>query len=757
MVKKLLSWILLGALLLSLSAPVHAAPRVVLLEGIDVSYAQGKIDWDTAAEHVDFVIIRCGFGQDRTEQDDEQWVRNADACTRLGIPFGVYLYSYATTDAAARSEAAHVLRLVKNYQIAFPIFLDVEDVTIQSKCSKEDILRHVTIFCEIIADAGYTPGVYSNANFWKDYMPSPEYSKWERWVAQWNNPVHESRPYCAWQYTSEGKIPGIDGYVDRDYWYGFQTKQECSHSYTSAIAKAPTCTEPGTKRYTCSMCNHSYDESIPAKGHNITTTKIPPTCATEGSIVSICSSCGYASTETIPPRGHNVTESIIPATCAADGSRTFTCITCGFVYQEKIPAKGHTVTETTVPPTCNTSGSKIFTCTTCGYVYQEEIPATGHVVTETIVPPTCTAPGNKILICTTCGYVYQEAIPAKGHTLSNHLIPPTCTENGVNRVTCSVCNYSYDESLPAKGHDLSNFLIPPTCTENGVNKAACANCDYSYDEILPAKGHQFTETVVPPTDGQAGYTIFTCHCGYSYVSDEIYCPKHVSDNGTITKAPTETECGEKVYHCVTCGSLLETEILPPTGNHASQCPSAAFTDVPALSHWAHKGIDFCVKEGLFRGVSETRFDPDGIMTRAMLVTVLWRFEGCPAASTPCDFADVEPGSWYADAVAWAQESAIVKGVGQNYFDPMGEVTREQFATILYRRKANASEPTVPESTLYTFPDACSVSDYAKLPFAWAVQKGYINGTYINGNVYLDPQGFVTRAQAATIIQRLAQQ
>lgn len=114
--------------------------------GIDVSKHQGDIDWDTVAQHIDFAIIRCGFGDDMESQDDPYWYRNVEACTRLGIPFGVYIYSYAMTDEEARSEAQHVLRLLEGYEPTLPVYLDLEDEKyILPNCSKEDILRHTKI------------------------------------------------------------------------------------------------------------------------------------------------------------------------------------------------------------------------------------------------------------------------------------------------------------------------------------------------------------------------------------------------------------------------------------------------------------------------------------------------------------------------------------------------------------------------------------------------------------------------------------
>ena len=95
--------------------------------GIDVSYSQGQINWPEIKNHIDFAIIRCGYGDNIESQDDAYWKYNADACTRLNIPFGVYIYSYAANDTQSRSEAEHVLRLIRGYKLSYPVYLDLEE------------------------------------------------------------------------------------------------------------------------------------------------------------------------------------------------------------------------------------------------------------------------------------------------------------------------------------------------------------------------------------------------------------------------------------------------------------------------------------------------------------------------------------------------------------------------------------------------------------------------------------------------------
>lgn len=262
-------------------------------KGIDVSHHQGSIDWDTVAPNIDFAIVRCGYGDDLTEQDDRYWYQNADACTRLGIPFGVYLMSYAVTDEQARSEAQHVLRLIDGYEPTLPIYLDLEDTKyILPNCSNEDILRHAQIFCDILEDAGYNVGVYANYNWWTNYLTDPAYDQWSRWIARYASATGYDKSYDMWQYSDSGSIPGISGNVDLDYWYGpFPDAHE--HSYTSSVTEQPTCTQNGIRSYACS-CGDSYTEIIPATGHAYSAQVTQPTCTAQGYTTHTCTVCGHS-------------------------------------------------------------------------------------------------------------------------------------------------------------------------------------------------------------------------------------------------------------------------------------------------------------------------------------------------------------------------------------------------------------------------------------------------------------------------------
>ena len=186
-------------------------------KGIDVSEFQGNIDWQTVKNSgIDFAIIRCGYGSDYSDQDDAKWLRNVSECERLGIPYGVYIYSYANTTAKARSEAEHVLRLLKGHNPTYPVYYDLEDKVV-SNAGRSAIINFANIFCSTIEANGYKAGIYANLNWWDTKLNDSSLNKYEKWVAQWNYRCTYDGDYRLWQCTSDGSVPGISGRVDLNF------------------------------------------------------------------------------------------------------------------------------------------------------------------------------------------------------------------------------------------------------------------------------------------------------------------------------------------------------------------------------------------------------------------------------------------------------------------------------------------------------------------------------------------------------------
>ena len=184
-------------------------------KGIDVSSYQGKIDWEKVKPYIDFAIIRCGYGNDDVRQDDVYYERNSELCMELNIPFGVYLYSYATTLEEARSEVLHTLRLIKDKQLEYPVFLDVESKR-QMALPKEKLTEIVKYYCDEIQNAGYYVGIYASLDRFNSNLDSKELDAFDKWVAEWNDRFTYKGEAGMWQNTSHEDIPGIDSRVDGD-------------------------------------------------------------------------------------------------------------------------------------------------------------------------------------------------------------------------------------------------------------------------------------------------------------------------------------------------------------------------------------------------------------------------------------------------------------------------------------------------------------------------------------------------------------
>ena len=318
---------------------------------------------------------------------------------------------------------------------------------------------------------------------------------------------------------------------------------------------------------------------------------------------------------------------------------------------------------------------------------------TDYGTTERTVPATCGKAGRVDTICGNCGEVIstRELPPTGAHDWGNGVVTtaPTETTPGVRTFTCTVCSQTRTETIPATG----------------------------------AHDYRFTKNVAPTcTDG--GYDLYTCSgCGATERRNLTDAAGHKWDGGTVTTAPTETTPGVRTFTCTVC-SQTRTEAIPATGastcTGGPSCPSYGLHDVAGPDYWAHKGIDYCVRNRLMSGVA--------------------------------------PGAWYYNAVAWAYCNDVTSGTSATTFTPNAAITRQQLVTFLYRYTVKyAPEFTGNAAPISAFPDAGSVANWAYAAMSWAVGNGLIKGNaHDNGLDYLDPNGSATRAQTATIIMRYCQ-
>lgn len=200
-------------------------------KGIDVSKWQGNIDWEKVKPEIDFAIIRLGFGQKTL---DDKAKRNISELNRLGIPYGVYWFSYAYTMEMARNEAKSAIKHLKELgaKLSYPVYFDWEYDS--RKYAKEHgvtvnntLLRNMAItFCEEVKAAGYHPGIYANPDYVENYFGKEIFEKYDLWLAHYTS--KKSMEVNMWQYSSKGKVEGISGNVDMNY---------CYFDYPANIAK----------------------------------------------------------------------------------------------------------------------------------------------------------------------------------------------------------------------------------------------------------------------------------------------------------------------------------------------------------------------------------------------------------------------------------------------------------------------------------------------------------------------------------------
>ena len=414
----------------------------------------------------------------------------------------------------------------------------------------------------------------------------------------------------------------------------------------------------------------------------------------------------------------------------------------------------HSYKDVVTAPTCTEKGYTTHTCA-CGDSYVDTyVDALGHAWDNGKVtkPATETEDGVKTFTCTRCGETKTETIPKLAHEHSYKAVvtAPTCTEMGYTTHTCA-CGDSYVETfVDALGHAWDNGKVTkqPTETETGVKTFTCTRCGETRTETMPVipHVHSYKDVVTAPTCTEKGYTTHTCACGDSYVDTYTDALGHAWDNGKVTKPATETEDGVKTFACTRCGET-KTETIPATG---VMDVTKMFTDV---SHsWADDGIQYCVTHQLMSGIGNDLFGPKLTTTRAQIVQILYNLEGEPKVSGTTPFTDLTQ-DWYQDAVLWAYQTGVVAGTSSTTFEPDLPVTREQIAVILmeYMTRVLKLERTWTPADLSIFPDADSVSDWAKDAMADAVGLGLISGASNGGQTYLEPQGSATREQVATIL------
>lgn len=536
--------------------------------------------------------------------------------------------------------------------------------------------------------------------------------------------------------------------------------QNLDHRWNEgSVTQEPTCVEKGVKTYKCEYCDETYTEDIEATGEHIADAPIvtPATCEARGTKITSCKDCGTVLvTEVILPLGHEYTSAVTkPATCVELGVKTFTCQRegCSDAYTDKLPLVPHTLTvHAEKKPACTENGMKAHSiCSVCNGFFT----GAGTSLKETT---------EEALTILAIGHAYGAWTITAAPTMS--------APGAARRVCANDASHVETVELPqlsAPGTPDSVWTLDtersaaPTCTESGENMYVSV-----YGEVranVPALGHSFSDTWT--YDG-ASHWHACARCGIAGGA-----AAHAYDGGVVTLAPTADTAGVRTYTCTACGRYY-TEAIPATGTTGPVFPAPdpgtpgggsggtnnppptetiidedtpladiTFDDVMPTDPF-YEAVQYVFNRKLMNGVSDTSFDPYGTLTRAMVVTILYRLEGEPAAE-PSAFLDVAAGQWYTDAVGWGAANKVVKGYSEDRFGPMDPVTREQLAAILHRYAQYKGYEVTEITDLTAYADMASISEYALEAMAWAIALGAPEAL---SETALAPRDNATRAQVA---------
>lgn len=393
-------------------------------------------------------------------------------------------------------------------------------------------------------------------------------------------------------------------------------------------------------------------------------------------------------------------------TCTADGSAFYSCSTCGGTKTENLPATGHQYGEPAWTWIGYESASATFTCANDASHEETVAAAVTSAVTK---EPTCTEDGLRTYTASvTFGEknytdTKTEGIKATGeHVWDNGVVTtePTCTAKGVKTYTCTKCSATKTEELNALGHNYETKRTEPTCEKDGKEEEVCSRCgDVRFSRVLPATGHSYR------WDPRTRRTV-----------------------------------------CENCGKILDEggntrPIIP--ANPGKTDKNFPFTDV-SKNDGCYDAVDYLYSKGIMNGTSSTKFSPNGELTRAMVVTILYRAQGEPAVHTSGSFKDVAAGCYYTEAVEWAAANNIVKGFTDGTFKPDKSVTREQLAAFL-SRFAQYNDAKIIEADGQLSTDAV-VSGWARKNVEWAVAEGILTSVQARNAVQN-----ATRAEVAMAV------
>lgn len=185
-------------------------------KGIDISHHQGNIDFNALKGNIDFAMVRTSYG---AFYEDRNYKQNIAGLESIGVPYGLYHFSYATDVAGAKKEAEGFINLIKNYKPLYPVVIDMESSDRTADVRGETLVDIASTFCQMVEDAGYYVMIYANLDYLNNKLNSSKLNEYDKWLAQWSSKPTYNKEFGMWQYSSKGSMPGISGNVDLDIAY----------------------------------------------------------------------------------------------------------------------------------------------------------------------------------------------------------------------------------------------------------------------------------------------------------------------------------------------------------------------------------------------------------------------------------------------------------------------------------------------------------------------------------------------------------
>ena len=339
---------------------------------------------------------------------------------------------------------------------------------------------------------------------------------------------------------------------------------------------------------------------------------------------------------------------------------------------------------------------------------------------------------------------------------------PLCQERRSQFIPASPASQENDAAGFYNVGTAAGVTITP-CNASGPVRASSQNVDGSYGEELFYPGANRLRVTLSDTQPGASYvlTVSEPKTGTVLFADQHRSTRKLVFDVAFTLPQTAEELRLSIgstaegFRKTTVRLFYTPEADASICAMDGSCPMAAYTDLEPRA-WYHDGVHWALKENVMNGTGGRTFSPDAPVTRAMLVTMLWRMEGSPAAAGDAAFADVEADRWYTEAVRWAAAEQIVLGYNARTFGPADEITREQLAVILWRYAGycGADVSSGVTDRLGQYLDAEKIAPWALEAMRWAVHTGLIRGVQ---DEFLSPKTGATRAQSATVLLRLQEQ